>query len=272
MGLGLSTLEAVADALYAGSPQGFVAGRAEAATAARRAGDRTLAQAISKLRRPTLGAWYVNVAIRASLVSVREWLTLGEDLRAATSDGNGTAIRSLSGRRTALENRVIADLSSHLAALGVSRSPAALAEVRTTLHAVLADADAADLVCTGRLAQALDYAGFGEVVLPPATVAEAELAPAPPGNAEAQQARIAAVEAVVAAEEVVASSEQGALLAERKVADGEAKVAQITDRLRSAKATLEGDRRQLADVRVQLEDARSALSRAREALSALEES
>lgn len=155
----------LADGLYAGDPADFTAARDAAARAARSAGDRELATALRALRRPTLSAWYVNVAARASLVSLREWLTLGEELRGAQSALDAARVRELSGRRSALEARVIADLVAHLAALGLTAAAPALDEVRATLRAALADPDAARAVAEGRLARPLTYGGFGEIDL-----------------------------------------------------------------------------------------------------------
>lgn len=273
MGVGLSTLDEVADALYSGPPDTFVAQRSEAAAAARAAGDMALAQAITKLRRPTLGAWYVNLAARSSLVSLREWFALGRDLRQATTAGDVPQIRALSSQRTALENRVIADLSGHLTALGATPSAATLTEVRATLHAALADADAADAVAAGRLSRALGYAGFGEVDIAPTLSIAANSTPpetAPPPDPAQSRALAAATAAVTQAEEALLAAENEALAAERDVADHEAKIAQITDRLRTAQAALEADRRRLAGTRPHVEAARSALATAREEWAALE--
>lgn len=163
LGLGLTTLASVAADLYAGDPADFVTARDEAAKAARSGGDRELAASIRKLRRPSVGAWYVNVAARASLVALREWLALGVALREAQAAFDMARVRELGAGRAALENRVVRDLTAHLAALGVTASAPALEEVRGTLRAALADARAADAVSTGCLDRALSYGGFGEV-------------------------------------------------------------------------------------------------------------
>ena len=177
LGLGLTGLDAVAEALYAGDPAAFVAARDAAAKQARAAGDRELAASIKALRRPSVAAWYVNLAARASLVSLREWLSLGADLRAAQSTLDTARVRELSAGRTALENRVVRDLSAHLTALGVTVSAPALEEVRATLRAALAGQQAADAVAAGRLDRALTYGGFGEVDLSEALAAMAAAGP-----------------------------------------------------------------------------------------------
>lgn len=169
----MTGLDAVADELYGGDPSGFVSLRDARAKEARASGDRELATAIKALRRPSVSAWYVNAAARASLVSLREWLTLGRDLRAASEGLDAVRLRELSGRRSRLESRVVADIAAHVGALGAVASPVALDEVRSTLRAALSDERAALAVAAGRLDRALSYGGFGEVDLSAALAAMA---------------------------------------------------------------------------------------------------
>ena len=63
--------------------------------------------------------WVVrlNVAARAGLVSLREWLDLGATLRAAQARLDLRTVADLGARRARVEGRVIADLTAHLAAL-----------------------------------------------------------------------------------------------------------------------------------------------------------
>ena len=95
MGVGLTGWAAEIDALYAGDPAAFVAGRDALAKRVRGAGEREAATAIKGLRRPSLGAWYANVAARASLMSLREWLALGAEIRDAQArlDVRGGGVR-----------------------------------------------------------------------------------------------------------------------------------------------------------------------------------
>ncbi len=154
-------LAEAADALYGGDPDDFVARRDALAKEARARKDRELAAAIKALRRPTVGAWFVNLAVRAGLTSLRELLRLGRELRAAQADLDFARVVALGSRRADVERRVLADLRAHLTHLGVAVSPAALEEVRSTLRAALTDADAAAAVEAGRLARPLEYGGLG---------------------------------------------------------------------------------------------------------------
>lgn len=229
--------------------------------AARAAGDRDLARTLAQLRRPTLGAWYVNTAVRATLVSVHEWFTLGRDLRSAMADGDIEAVRALSARRTPLENRVVNDLRAHLRTQGVSVSEDALNEVRTTLRAALADATTAETVATGRLTTALTYAGFGEVLLPPGSVApnpEPIDETALPDEATLKRARERQRldEQVRDTEAAVAALQTEATASERSVADLEARIAVLTDRLRAARESLGYRKSEAATISRRLVEAR----------------
>ncbi|QIK71986.1 hypothetical protein G7070_06545 [Propioniciclava coleopterorum] len=182
MGVGLTGWADEVDALYAGDPAAFVAGRDALAKRVRAAGERDAAAAIKGLRRPSVGAWYANVAARASLMSLREWLGLGAEIREAQARLDLRRVGELGGRRAALEDRVVRDLAAHLGALGITASAAGLEELRGTLRAALADPAAADALASGRLERSLSYAGFGEVDVSAALAAmAADLPVAEPG-------------------------------------------------------------------------------------------
>jgi hypothetical protein len=108
-----------------------------------------------------VGAWYVNLASRARLTALVEWQKLGRELRLAQAALDFNRVVALSPLRAELERRVLADLTAHLAALGIEASPAGLEEVRSTLRAALTDADAAAAVESGRLDKPLEYGSVG---------------------------------------------------------------------------------------------------------------
>lgn len=225
---------AAADELYGLPPDRFVARRDELARAARTAGDREAAGAIKALRRPTLGAWYVNGAVRAGLAALHDLVRLGRELRDAQAAGDVTRLRELAGRRGAVERRVLADLTAHLAGQGVGATPAALEEVRATLAAALADPDAEAAVLAGRLDRPLTYAGFGGGVGPGATsqaVADTPRADAARIEAARREAEAAAKAARVRHTRAVTAADRAA-----------AALAEVTDQL----AALERRRDDLA--------------------------
>ena len=155
------SVDEVAAELYAVEPSMFVAARTSAVRAARDAGDRELAAAIGKLRRPTLAAWAVNLLSRDRGDELAQLLALGEELREAQPQLRGEALQLLSRRRHEVlaaltqQARKLAGDAGHLLGGEVIR------QVEETLGAALADSDAARDVQGGRLVTPLRYAGFG---------------------------------------------------------------------------------------------------------------
>ncbi|MFJ5730712.1 hypothetical protein [Streptomyces paradoxus] len=156
--------DSVADELYALRPEEFTAARASAVASARTAGDRELAERIGALRKPSLAAWVSNLLVRSSPGEVEPLLRLGEGLRQAHQDLDGAQLRELSLRRHALiraltlQARQLAKEAGHPIGEGVQR------EVENTLHAVLADPEAARAWAGGRLTKPLSAAvGFPAV-------------------------------------------------------------------------------------------------------------
>ncbi|PNG21421.1 hypothetical protein C1J00_14995, partial [Streptomyces cahuitamycinicus] len=156
--------DSVADELYALRPEEFTAARASAVASARTAGDRELADRIGALRKPSLAAWVSNLLVRSSPGEVEPLLRLGEGLRQAHQDLDGAQLRELSRRQHALiralslQARQLAEGAGHPIGEGVQR------EVENTLHAVLADPEAAQAWAGGRLTKPLSAAvGFPAV-------------------------------------------------------------------------------------------------------------
>ncbi len=146
--------EAAAE-LYALVPGEFVAARKERADRARRAGDRAAAKAIGALRRPSRAAWALNLLARHRPGELGRFLELADGLRTAQREGRGRRLREMSGQR----NQVVAALTREATALaaadGATLGADPQREITQTLHAALADEDAAALLATGRLSAAL---------------------------------------------------------------------------------------------------------------------
>jgi len=159
------TLDAAADELYGGEPAAFVARRDELVKVARAAKDRPLAEAIKALRRPTVGAWYVNLASSGHLTALVDLLKLAHEVADAKASGDFKRLVALGPRRSDAERRVLSDLTAHLVTLSITPSQAALEEVRSTMRAALDDLDAAAAVASGRLAQGLAY-GHSDALAP----------------------------------------------------------------------------------------------------------
>lgn len=159
-----TNLAQVADELYGLAPTEFRTARDERARQARAAGEADLAEAIKKLRRPTVSAWLVNLLVREAPDQIRELLELGASLREAQQALAADRLRDLSVQR----RQLIGALSQQAKRLATEASQSLSAqvehEVQDTLEAALADSGIADAVGSGRLTRGLSYAGLGEGV------------------------------------------------------------------------------------------------------------
>lgn len=163
-------VDEVAAELYTVHPAGFVAARNAAVAQAREAGNRDLATAIGKLRRPTLSAWAVNVLVHSAGAEVTELLSLGEELRAAQQRLLGEQLRRLNQQRREVIGALARRARRLAADAGHPLGGAASAEVEQTLAAALADPDSAEAVRAGQLTRPLQHIGLGAeplVAVPP---------------------------------------------------------------------------------------------------------
>ncbi|MFF3252899.1 hypothetical protein ACFYWP_18245 [Actinacidiphila glaucinigra] len=148
-------LDAVADELYGLPPTRFTAVRNTRAQAARKSGDRTLADRITALRRPTASAWAANLLAHEHPDDIGPFLRLGEALRQAHQALDGEQLRRLGHRQRELV-RALSRQAGRLAAdAGHPLSDPAVQEVEQTLHAALADPDAGAAFAEGRLTKPL---------------------------------------------------------------------------------------------------------------------
>ncbi|MBF6473548.1 MULTISPECIES: coiled-coil domain-containing protein [Nocardia] len=155
------TVEDVAHDLYGLAPAEFVAARADRAAEAEQAGDKQLAAAIGKLRKPTLTAWAANLLARAAPGEVADLLRLGAALAAAQRKLSAEQLRSLTAQRQQLVNALAKKAGALAAEHGHPVGEGVVREVGQTLAAALADPEVADRLRTGTLATAARYEGFG---------------------------------------------------------------------------------------------------------------
>ncbi|WP_431946737.1 hypothetical protein [Actinacidiphila sp. bgisy167] len=157
-------LDAVADELYRLPPARFTGARDAHARAARKAGDRALADRITALRKPTISAWAANLLARERHDEVGPLLRLGEALRQAHRELDGDQLRQL-GRRQGELVRALSRQAAQLAAdSGHRLTGRAVQGVEETLHAALADPEAGTDLTRGRLTRPLaatvDFTGL----------------------------------------------------------------------------------------------------------------
>lgn len=276
-------LDAVADELYALRPEDFVAARDQRALDARRSGEKALAKEIGALRRPSLAAWVSNLLVRRQPEEVQPLVVLGEELRRAHRELDGPQLRRLARRQTELigalgrQARRLAAQAGHPVGEGVQR------EVEETLHAVLADPEAAQQWAAGRLAKPL----HSTIGFPAADEAALERGPAVPAaepekharhegpggradRAEGEERRRLAEARREArdAERELRTREGEARAAEGEAEEAGARVAELEERVRELRAEL----RRAEDAQRQARTAeQTARNRARQADRAVRE-
>src|SRR5262245_3148921 len=205
----MSTASHLADTLYTLPPKEFTAARDEQVAAARNAGDRGLAAELGALKRPTVGAWLVNLVALRRPDAVESLVGLGQTIRDAQGAVSASELRDLSARRRSELDAVLALVRDLAAQAGQAATPAQLTEVEGTLAAAMADPGAADEVRAGRVLKALTYSGFGApdsgafapAARPTAARTSTRASSAPAGAMDEEEAAAAA--RVQAAQELV---------------------------------------------------------------------
>ncbi|MDX2693705.1 hypothetical protein PV377_10520 [Streptomyces ipomoeae] len=150
-----SDAERVLDELYVTPPPTFVARREELAAQAKAAGRVEDARRIHAARRPSLAAWAANLLLRSQPQESRRFLELGHALREAYQNLDAGGIKELSEQRRSIVVALSRQANELAREAGHRLSNTVRRDVESTLRAVLADQDAADLWATGRLENAL---------------------------------------------------------------------------------------------------------------------
>lgn len=247
-----SELTALTDELYARPPAGFVARRDELAREARTSGDKFLAARIKALRRPSVGAWYLNAGVRAGLPALDGLLRLGRDLRDAQSLGDFSRLRELGAQRGRLISAAVREIGGLLAESGIGATPAGLEEVRATLTSALADADVAEQLASARLDRPHVYAGLGDL----STV------PVPEQTARPQKESRDEPDPEAARREAERRAAEEAA-ARRELEEAEAELAFRVEASEAAADALKAAERLVGELAADLTDARASLNTAK---------
>jgi hypothetical protein len=240
-------LETAANELYALSPDEFVDHRQQLVAEARKAGDRTLATQIGKLRRPTRSAWLINLLARQEPDEVTALLELGAALQDAQQRMAGDELRQLSAQRRKAVDALARRAVELGAEQGYSAPDGAIQEASQTLQTALGDPEIAELVRSGRLNQAVTYGGFGSTDLasafgaPPPTKAPSrpeKRAPAEPARAPDPKERRKAEKAAAEARERAAAARKAAESAESEAESATQDADEQADRVESLRSQL----------------------------------
>jgi hypothetical protein len=275
------------DELYGLPPEEFTARRKELVAAARKHGSADAAKVIAAARRPTAAAWVVNLLVRRDATARRRLSDLGDQLRAAHADMDGSRIRE----STAAQRKLIDELArAAFAEAGLSNPSTALRDdVTGTLQAAVADPDVAAQL--GRLTTAERWSGFGDFGMTSAVAAgtsrraapkqpskSAAEPPSPTGRelAAAKERRAAAVDEVTAAQAARAEADEVVASLEGKVATARRRYEKLLETLNAAEhevntadAELDAARTSATGAASREEDAATDLAAAEAALAAL---
>lgn len=154
----------IADRLYAGELDGFVAARTAAAKdVARR--DKELAAAVRGLPKPSVAAWAVNMLARQRPDVLAALNELGARMRDAQGLLDAPALRELGRQRRIMLADAVDSARSVAEEQGRSISEAMASDVEETLRALTADEGAANAVGSGRLLKVLSADGVNDVDL-----------------------------------------------------------------------------------------------------------
>lgn len=235
--------------------------RSQLVAAARKEGDLGAAKALKTLRKPTRGAWLVNLVARYEDAQVDRLLLLAEELARAHRDLEPADMRRLSPMRAAAVN----SLTGRAIALGAERGYAAPDSVRQdvaeTLQAAMADPELADRVREGTIVTTVRAAGFGPADVQGASFGgESDFASPAAIGAEVIQLRPGSSAAAVR-ETVGGTKDQAA--EERRRAEA-AEVRSLSRDLGRAEARLEENEARLRRAEDAVAEARSRLTAARE--------
>ena len=151
----------MAESLYGLPAEEFSAARDAKVSEAKSVGDRELAGQLKQLRRPTAGAWLVNILVRDRPELVSDLVDLGAEMREAQESLAGDDLRRLFQKRRSLVDSLCSEAIVVATERGSRPARSALQELTETLESAIADPTAAEAVMSGRLTTALRYSGFG---------------------------------------------------------------------------------------------------------------
>lgn len=289
--------ENAASELYAAPRENFIPLRKQLAEQARAAGEKALAEQISRLAKPTMAAWLANGLARKHAEAVRDLVELGDLMRDATERMAGDELRALSQRRPQLIRALVrdaADVSGQPLRDAVSR------ELDEILTAAVTDVDTGRALQAGRLTSAREAAPLGAwpQVLPgaaavrerpaaapkqdrsagpdrgdqseaaghpagePSTPTPEPARPSPQEVAAAEQAMDRAREAVKEAESARGERERELQSAEQEAEAAAAEVLRLTELLDAAEGREREARRRVVAARHSVKDAEREASQA----------
>jgi len=181
-------LAGIADQLYAGPFDNFVASRSAAAKGLLDGGPATpeLRARVAEVRalpKPSVSAWTVNMLAWHRPETLRDLAELGLAMRRAQADLDAGTLRTLARQRRTALAATVETARAFAEQQGRKISGTIAAEVEDTLRAATADEGAAAAIRSGRLLRALSADGVDVVELAGAVaVPDAPASTPPPGS------------------------------------------------------------------------------------------
>jgi hypothetical protein len=229
----------VVEELYGAPLEEFVALRDARARELRAAGSREEADAVKRLRKPSVAGWAVNQIRRRDPDAIDGLMAAGAALRQARSGALRNATRE--------EREAVTDLVDQAARILRERSSSTIDDVRETLHAAAIDETARELVASGRVVEPVRAVGFG--VTPGGRPGRSRRDRPQGGRAREDRRVTRAREALRAAQAEVRDRERELRTAERDLRAAERDADKARAALVSARERLERRESDLADAR-----------------------
>jgi hypothetical protein len=223
------------DRLYGTPLDEFVHERDELAKRLTRNGDREAGARVKALRKPTVGAWALNQAVRRRRAETDALLATGKRLRAAheelLSGGDSAVLRETMEEERSLTS-ALADCAEAIASETGKSGPALRDRVRATLHAAAVQEEAREELAAGRFVREREAVGLGPFDSEVPGMAEA--APAERSQAKPKSSRAATKPRAPAARAQPQS--ERAPLPDPRLAEAERSLADAREALTNAEA------------------------------------
>jgi hypothetical protein len=257
------------DRLYGTPLDEFVRERDELARRLSKAGDREAGARVKALRKPTVGAWALNQAVRRRRADTDALLATGKRLRAAHEDllngGDPAVLRETMEEERSL-TQSLADCAEAIASETGKSGPALRDRVRATLHAAAVQEEAREELAAGRFVREREAVGLGPFDSEQPATAAPSHATAKHGGAATRPARRAserepAAPTDAAAPEPVAPPEPAA--PDPRIAEAEHALAEAREALTGAEADHAAAISQAESARESLDQAEDAEREAR---------
>ena len=202
------TLDEATDHLYSVDLEAFVPERTRVARELRDAGDRSAAEQVAKLKKPTVAAWALNQLARQRRRDVDLLLDAGHRLRQAQEGVVSGADREVFEKAQKTQRDALRRLTQQASQLLGGASSQALSQISGTLRAAAVSEEGRELLARGRFTTPLEPEGFDVLGALPASPAGAR----PKKQARTQKAN----DELKKAKERVRELEKDARAAERE--------------------------------------------------------